>query len=118
MYESKKLLIITSPICFVLSGLAICLCIINPYFQINALNIVLIILIGIWVFFLFPSILSAFDWIKKFLEKLSFGQSFLLGYILGFSGAILIFLLYLIISPITGLFWFVKTIKEIKRRRL
>lgn len=107
MHKQVKSLLIVLPLCLVLAGLTIFLCFLDPTFVIDYL--IIAIILSVWAFFIVPSVFYAIDWAKMCLKDTNPEQSFRIGYVWGD----LIFLLLIIIAPVTGILWFVKTIKEI-----
>lgn len=107
MNKQVKSLLIVLPICLVLAGLTIFLCFLDSTFVIDYL--IIVIILSVWAFFIVPSVFYAIDWAKMRLKDAKPEQSFRIGYAWGD----VIFLLLIIIAPITGILWFVKTIKEI-----
>lgn len=107
MNKQVKSLLIVLPICLVLAGLTIFLCFLDSTFVIDYL--IIAIILSVWAFFIVPSVFYAIDWAKMRLKNAKPEQSFRIGYVWGD----VIFLLLIIIAPVTGILWFVKTIKEI-----
>ncbi len=107
MNRRLKLFLIVMLTCFALAGLSVGLCFLDNSFGVD--KALIVGFIGVWAFFIVPSVFYAIDWAKKLFNTVDPEQSFKVGYLFGD----LIFLFLIIIAPVSGLLWFVKTIKSI-----
>lgn len=107
MKKPIKSLLIVTPICILLVGLTILLCLLDTTFDID--KIVIAIVLSVWAFFIVPAILYAINWAKLHLNNADPARSFRIGMIWGD----LIFILLIIAAPVSGILWFVKIIKDI-----
>lgn len=107
MNKHIKSLLIVAPICLALAGLTVFLCLIDSTFDTD--KIIITIVLAVWGFFIAPAVLYAIGWAKIHLNNADPARSFRIGWLWGD----LIFLVLIIIAPVSGILWFVKTIKSI-----
>lgn len=107
MNKQLKLLLILTPICLVLAGLTLFICLIDSTFGTD--KIIITIALAVWAFFIIPSVLYAINWAKIHINNPDPARSFRIGMIWGD----LIFLLLIVIAPVSGTMWFVKAIRKI-----
>lgn len=107
MNKYIKSLLIVVPICLVLAGVTVLLCLLDTSFAND--KIIMTILLSVWAFFIIPSVLYAINWAKTHLNNADPTRSFRIGWLWGD----LIFFGLIIVAPVSGMLWFVKTIKEI-----
>jgi len=87
---------------------------VDPEFEANLYIVASTVLLAVVAFFIVPACLFAVGRVKNYFRNLTFEQSFRLGYYFGCGWGVVMFLFFLLISPVTGTVWFVQTIKEIK----
>lgn len=107
MNQQIKSLLIVTPICIVSAGLTVALCFIDSAFVRD--KIITVILLSVWAFFLVPSVLYAIGWARLHLNHADPLQSFRIGWIWGD----LIFLGLIAVAPVSGLLWYIQTIKAV-----
>ncbi|MCM1306042.1 MAG: hypothetical protein NC037_01265 [Bacteroides sp.] len=112
MNKHLKSLLIVTPICLALAGLSVLLYLIDPNFAPTADILVSMILVTVWAFFIVPSIPFAIRHAKNYFSKMDFRRGFHFGYLLGCGWGVMIFIIILFVSPITGTLWFADTIKS------
>ena len=113
MSKIKQLLIILT-ICIILAGFVVLLYFIDSDFVPDAYRIISMVIVVSWAFFIIPSILFGVRLAKKYFEGKSpehaFRDGVRVGVVLGFGGFLV---LSLLVSPITGILWYVQIVKEI-----
>ncbi len=113
MKKINQLLIVLT-ICIALAGLAVLLCLLDPTFIPDAYIVTSMVIVVLWAFFIIPSVLFGVQLAKKYFEDKSPEQAFSdgvrIGVILGFGGTLV---LSLLVSPITGILWYIYTVKDI-----
>ena len=113
MKKIKQLLIVLT-ICVALAGLFVFLYFIDPSFIPDAYTVTSMVIVVCWAFFIAPSILFDVQLAIKYFGGKSPEQAFSagvrIGVILGFGG---ILVASLLASPITGILWYIDTIKKI-----
>ncbi len=113
MNKIKQLLIVLT-ICIALAGLAVLLCFLDPTFIPDAYRVTSMVIVVSWAFFIIPSLLFAVQLAIKYFEGKSpehaFRDGVRIGVIAGFGG---ILVLSLLVSPITGILWYINTVKQI-----
>ena len=113
MNKIKQLLIVLT-ICIILAGSAVFLCLLDPNFTPDAYRVASMVLVVSWAFFIVPSMLFGVQLATKYFEGKSpehaFRDGVRIGVILGFGG---ILVLSLLVSPITGILWYIHTVKII-----
>ena len=113
MREIKRLLIVLT-ISIVLAGSVVLLFLLDPTFIPDAYRVASMVIVGLWAFFIIPTILFGVEFAKKYFEGKSPEHAFRggvrVGVILGGSGIIV---LSLLVSPITGILWYITTVKNI-----
>ncbi len=113
MNKIKQLLIVLT-ICIILAGFVVLLYLLDPAFVPDAYRIISMVIVVSWAFFIIPSILFGVQLAKKYFEGKSpehaFRDGVRVGVIFGFGGFLV---LSLLVSPITGILWYIHTIKEI-----
>ena len=113
MNKIKQLLIVLM-ICIILAGSAVLLYLLDPAFIPDAYRVVSMIIVVSWAFFIIPSILFDVQFAIKYFESKSpeyaFKDGVRIGVIAGFGG---ILVLSLLVSPITGILWYIHTVKNI-----
>lgn len=113
MNKIKQLLIVLA-ISLALAGFVVLLYLLDPDFIPDAYRIVSMVIVVAWAFFVIPSILFGVQSAVKYFEGKSperaFRDGVRIGVILGFGGMIV---LSLLVSPITGILWYIQTVKEI-----
>ncbi len=113
MSKIKQLLIILA-ISLALAGLVVLLYLLDPEFIPDAYRVVSMVIVVSWAFFIIPSILFGLQMAKKYFEGKSperaFKDGVRFGVIAGFGGTLVACLL---VSPITGILWYIHTVKEI-----
>lgn len=113
MDKIKQLLIVLT-ICMTLAGSVVLLYFLDPNFIPDAYRITSMIIVVSWAFFIVPSLLFDVQLARKYFEDKSpenaVRDGARIGVIAGFGGIIVSSLL---VSPITGILWYVHTIKKI-----
>ena len=113
MSKIKQLSIVLT-ISIILAGFVILLYLIDPDFVPDAYRIISMVIVVSWAFFIIPSMLFGVQLAKKYFEGKSPEQAFRdgarIGVVLGGGGFVV---LSLLVSPITGILWYVQTVKEI-----
>ena len=113
MSKIKQLPIVLT-ICIILAGAVVLLYLLDPDFVPDAYRIISMVIVVSWAFFIIPSILFGVRLAKKYFEGKSpehaFRDGVRIGVILGGGGFVV---LSLLVSPITGILWYVQTVKEI-----
>ncbi len=113
MNKINQLLIVLT-ICIALAGLAVLLCFFDPTFVPDVYRVTSMVILVSWAFFIIPSMLFDAQLAIKYFEGKSTEQAFRdgarIGVIVGFGG---ILVLSLLVSPITGILWYIHTIKKI-----
>ena len=113
MSKIKQLSIVLT-ISIILAGFVILLYLIDPDFVPDAYRIISMVIVVSWAFFIIPSILFGLRLAKKYFEGKSpehaFRDGARIGVVLGFGGFVV---LSLLVSPITGILWYINTIKNI-----
>ena len=101
-------------ICVILAGSAVLLYLLDPTFIPDAYRVTSMVIVVSWAFFIIPSVLLGVQSAIKYFEGKSpehaFRDGVRIGVIMGFGG---ILLLCLLVSPITGILWYIHTLKEI-----
>ena len=113
MSEIKQLLIVLT-ICIALVGLAVLLYLLDPTFIPDAYRVTSMVIVVSWVFFIIPSMLFDVQLAIKYFDGKSpehaFRDGVRIGVIVGLGG---ILVLSLLVSPITGILWYIHTVKKI-----
>ncbi len=113
MNKIKQLLIVLI-ICITLAGLAVLLCLLDPTFIPDAYGVTSMVIVVSWAFFIIPSMLFGVQSAIKFFEGKSpehaFKDGVRIGVIAGFGG---ILVSSLLVSPVTGILWYIHTVKTI-----
>ena len=113
MSKIKQLSIVLT-ISIILAGFVVLLYLIDPDFVPDAYRIVSMVIVVSWAFFIIPSILFGVRLAKKYFEGKSpehaFRDGVRVGVVLGFGGFLV---LSLLVSPITGILWYINTVKNI-----
>ena len=113
MSKIKQLLIVLA-ICIILAGSVVLLYLIDPAFVPDAYRIVSMVIVVSWAFFIIPSMLFGVQLAIKYFEGKSpehaFRDGVRIGVVLGGGGFVV---LCLLVSPITGILWYVQIVKEI-----
>ena len=113
MNKIKQLLIVLT-ICMTLAGLAVLLYLLDPTFIPDAYGVTSMVIVVSWAFFIIPSMLFGVQLAIKYFEGKSpehaFRDGVRIGVIVGFGG---ILLLSLLVSPITGILWYIHIVKKI-----
>ena len=112
MNKIKQLLLVLT-IGIALAGFVVLLYLLDPEFIPDAYRIASMVIVVAWAFFIIPSILFGVQSAIKYFEGKSPEQAFRdgvrIGVILG--GGMIV--LSLLVSPITGILWYIQTVKEI-----
>ncbi len=102
----------------VLAGSVVLLYLLDPTFIPDAYRVASMVIVVSWAFFIIPSILFDVQSAKKYFEGKSperaFGDGVRIGVIVGFGGILVVSLL---ISPITGILWYLHTVRNIALSR-
>ena len=113
MSEIKQLLIVLT-ICIALVGLAVLLYLLDPTFIPDAYRVTSMVIVVSWAFFIIPSMLFDVQLAIKYFDGKSpehaFRDGVRIGVIVGLGG---ILVLSLLVSPITGILWYIHTVKKI-----
>ena len=112
MSKLKQILIIL-PIGLVLAGLTVLFFLIEPSFTPDLYHLTSMIIVALWAFFLFPSLLLGAEAVKRYTKDHTSEQAaqanFRFGMVFGYGGG---FVLCLLLSPITGSIWYILAVKE------
>lgn len=113
MNKIKQLLIVLT-ICITLAGLTVLLYLLDPTFIPDAYRVTSMVIVVSWAFFIVPSMLFDVQLAIKYFGDKSTDHAFRdgvrIGVIAGFGGIIV---LSLLVSPITGILWYIHTVKTI-----
>ena len=113
MNKIKQLLIVLT-ICFTLAGSVVFLYLLDPAFIPDAYRVTSMVIVVFWAFFIIPSMLFDVKLAIKYFGSKSpeyaFRDGVRIGVILGFGG---ILVLSLLVSPVTGILWYILIVKEI-----
>ena len=113
MNKIKQLLIVLT-ICFTLAGSAVLLYLLDPTFIADPYRVTSMVIVVFWAFFIIPSMLFDVQFAMKYFESKSpeyaFRDGVRFGVIAGFGGIVVASLL---VSPITGILWYIDTVKKI-----
>ena len=113
MNKIKQLLIVLA-ICIILAGAIVLLYLLDPAFIPDAYRVTSMAIVVSWAFFIIPSVLFAVQWAAKYFGGKSpehaFRDGVRIGVILGFGG---ILVSSLLVSPVTGILWYIQTVKKI-----
>ncbi len=113
MNKTEQLLIVLT-ISIVLAGLAVLLYLLDPTFIPDAYRVTSMVIVVSWAFFITPSMLFDAQLAKNYFEGKSpehaFKDGVRIGVILGFVGIIV---LNLLVSPVTGIMWYIRTVRKI-----
>ena len=113
MNKIKQLLIVLT-ICITLAGSAVLLYLLDPTFIPDAYRITSMVIVVSWAFFIIPSILFGVQSAVKYFGGKSpehaFRDGVRIGVIAGLGGIVVASLL---VSPITGILWYIHTVKKI-----
>lgn len=115
MNNKVKLLLIVIPVSFLAVGLTVLFYLIDPEFEVNAYKITSMVLVSVWAFFFAPTLPFAITWVKNYFDGLNFEQGFRVGYLLGRGWGIIVFLMFLIASPVIGTIWYIQTVKSLSQ---
>lgn len=107
MHKQLKSLLIVVPICLILAGLTVFLCLLDSTFDSG--KIIIAVVLSVWAFFIVPAVLYSISWATLHLNNADPARSFRIGYLWGD----LLFLFLIIVAPVSGVLWFIKTIKNI-----
>ncbi len=113
MNKIKQLLIVLT-ICITLAGLTVLLYLLDPTFIPDAYRITSMVIVVSWAFFIVPSVLFAVQLAIKYFGDKSPDHAFRDGVRIGViasGGGIIV--LSLLVSPITGILWYIHTVKKI-----
>ena len=98
----------------VLAGSVVLLYLLDPTFIPDAYRVTSMVIVVCWAFFIVPSVLfdvqSAMKYFGDRSPEHAFRDGVRIGVILGFGG---ILVLSLLVSPVTGILWYVNTVKII-----
>ena len=112
MGKIKQLLIVLT-ISIALAGSAVLLYLLDPAFVPDAYRIASMVIVVSWAFFIIPSILFdvqlAIEYFGGKSPEYAFRDGVRIGVIAGFGG---ILILSLLVSPITGILWYIHTVKK------
>ena len=113
MNKTEQLLIVLT-ISIALAGLAVLLYLLDPTFIPDAYRITSMVIVVSWAFFITPSMLFDAQLAKNYFKGKSpehaFKDGVHIGVILGFVGVIV---LSLLVSPVTGIMWYIRTVRKI-----
>ena len=113
MNKIKQLLIVLT-ICILLAGSVVLLYLLDPTFIPDAYRVTSMVIVVSWAFFIIPSILFDVQIAIKYFDgkspEYAFRDGVRIGVIAGFGG---ILVLSLLASPITGILWYIQTVKNI-----
>ena len=113
MNKLKQLLIVLT-ISIILAGLTVLLYLLDPAFIPDAYRVTSMVIVVSWAFFIMPSMLFDVQLAKKYFEgkspEYAFRDGVRIGVIVGLGG---ILVLSLLVSPITGILWYIHTVKKI-----
>ncbi len=113
MNKIKQLLIVLT-ICITLAGSAVLLYLLDPTFIPDAYRVTSMVIVVSWAFFIIPSILFDVQLAIRYFAGKSpehaFGDGVRIGAILGFGGTLV---LSLLVSPVTGILWYIHTVRKI-----
>ncbi len=113
MNKLKQLLIVLT-ICIALAGSVVLLYLLDPTFIPDAYRVTSMVIVVSWAFFIIPSMLFDVQLATKYFEGKSpehaFRDGVRIGVIMGFGGIIV---LSLLVSPITGIVWYIQTVKKL-----
>ena len=113
MNKIKQLLIVLT-ICITLAGSAVLLYLLDQTFILDAYRVTSMVIVVSWAFFIIPSMLFSVQFAVKYFEGKSpehaFRDGARIGVIVGFGG---ILVSSLLVSPITGILWYIDTVKKI-----
>ena len=113
MNKIKQLLIVLT-ICITLAGSAVLLYLLDQTFILDAYRVTSMVIVVSWAFFIIPSMLFGVQFAVKYFEGKSpehaFRDGARIGVIVGFGG---ILVSSLLVSPITGILWYIDTVKKI-----
>ena len=113
MNKIKQLLIVLT-VCIALAGFAVLLYLLDPNFIPDAYRVTSMVIVVSWAFFIIPSTLFGVQLAIKYFGGKSPAHAFQdgvrIGVIMGFGG---ILASSLLVSPITGILWYVDTVKKI-----
>ncbi len=113
MNKIKQLFIVLT-ICIALAASAVLLYLLDPTFIPDAYRVSSMVIVVSWAFFITPSMLFGVQLARKYFEgkspEYAFRDGVRIGVIAGLGG---ILVLSLLVSPITGILWYIHTVKEI-----
>ena len=113
MNKLKQLLIVLT-ISIILAGLTVLLYLLDPAFIPDAYRVTSMVIVVSWAFFIMPSMLFDVQLAKKYFEgkspEYAFRDGVRIGVIVGLGG---ILVLSLLVSPITGILWYIDAVKKI-----
>lgn len=109
-----KLLLIAVSVGLILSALIVCLYLTDPNFEFDFFPVFSMVLSSVWAFFVPLALPFTVSWVKEYFERLTFEQSFRLGYYLGCGWGVIVFILLLAFSPVIGTRWFVQPVKAVR----
>ena len=113
MNKIKQLLIVLS-ICIALAGSVVLLYLLDPTFIPDAYRVTSMVIVVTWAFFIIPSVLFDVQLAIKYFGGKSPGQAFRVGVRIGvIAGLGGILVLSLFVSPVTGILWYIHTVKII-----
>ncbi len=113
MNKIKQLWIVLT-ICIALAGSVVFLYLLDPTFLPDAYRVTSMVIVVTWAFFIIPSILFDVQLAIKYFGGKSpehaFRDGVRIGVIFGLGG---ILVASLLVSPVTGILWYMDTVKEI-----
>ena len=113
MNKVKQLLIVLT-ISMTLAGFAVLLYLLDPTFIPDAYRVTSMVIVVSWAFFIIPSVLFdvklAIEYFDGKSPERAFSDGARIGVIFGFCG---ILVASLHVSPITGILWYIHTVKKI-----
>lgn len=112
MNKYLKSILIVVPVCMLAAGLTILLYFADPQFNFTVYQVLSMVLVTVWAFFVVPAVLFSVRWVKQYYAKIPPYVPTRMGfYIIRWGWGRFAFVLSLIFSPVTGSLWFVRMIK-------
>ena len=113
MKKIRQLLIVLI-VGLLLAGFVVLLYLLDPAFIPDAYRVTSMAIVVSWAFFILPSIFFDVQMAIKYFGARSpekaFGDGVRIGVIFGFGGIVVASIL---VSPVTGILWYIQTVKEI-----
>ncbi len=112
MNKIKQLLLVLA-ICIIFAGSVVLLYLLDPTFIPDAYRVMSMVIVVSWAFFIIPSILFDVQFATNYFEgnpDHAFRNGVRIGAIMGFGGMVV---LSLLVSPITGILWYIQAVKKI-----